>query len=76
MIERVSGNILINTTVEYPNGLDHGTLGEDPFKALCSQSKAESVYSPSRPPIDHMNVHDIASALQRVGITPDTIALV
>ncbi|KAH8757621.1 hypothetical protein F5883DRAFT_567694 [Diaporthe sp. PMI_573] len=42
-----------------------------------SRAKANSVYAPSRHlRIDHMNVRDIASTLQRRGISQDTIFIV
>ncbi|KAJ3531460.1 hypothetical protein NM208_g8870 [Fusarium decemcellulare] len=76
MIERVSGNVLINTIVDHPNGLNHNTMGRHKFLHAMSRSKARSVFAPSRSSdIDRMNVHEIASALQRVGISRDTIII-
>jgi len=77
IIERVSGKLLVNTTVEHEDGLDHDAWSEQPFLRRMSMSKAATVYSPSRiSDIGRMNVHEIASKLQRVGITPDTVVLV
>jgi len=77
IIERVSGKLLFNTTVEHEDGLDHDAWSEQPFLRRMSMSKAATVYSPSRiSDIGRMNVHEIASKLQRVGITPDTVVLV
>jgi len=70
LIEYVSGNQLINTTVKHQDGIDHHTPGDDPFLRRMSQAKAGSVYAPSRRSrIDHMTVREIASALQRLGLS-------
>ncbi|KAF2187476.1 hypothetical protein K469DRAFT_725428 [Zopfia rhizophila CBS 207.26] len=77
MIEQISGDTLINTIVEHPNGVDHGSLEEDLHLRLLSKMKAESVYSPSRGlSIDRMDVHKIAATLRQKGISRDTIFLV
>lgn len=77
ILERVSGKILINTIVKHQNGVDHNHLGEHPFLKFLSRSKARSVFSPSRrSDIGRMNIHEIASTLQRVGISQDTVILV
>jgi len=75
MIERISGDAVINTIIEHQDGLEHYSLGENPFLAFCSRAKAKSVFLPSRN-IDHMNIHKIAETLQRKGISQDTIILV
>jgi hypothetical protein len=78
MIERVSGKILFNTTIDHYGALDHNTPADSlPFWSRISQSKAKDVYSSTRnPDICHMNVHEVASKLQQVGITQDTVILV
>jgi hypothetical protein len=77
LIEYVSGNILISTTVKQQGGIDHHTPGDDLFLRFMSQAKARSVYAPSRHSrIDHMEVREIASALQQLGISQDTIFIV
>ncbi|KAH8889396.1 hypothetical protein GQ53DRAFT_652574, partial [Thozetella sp. PMI_491] len=74
LIEYVSGNELINTTVKHRDKIDHHTPGDDPFLRLMSQAKSSSVYASSRrSSIGHMNVREIASSLQRLGISQDTI---
>jgi hypothetical protein len=76
MIEQVSGNVLINTTINHrainhiaPTGLDI------PFLSFMSIRKEKGVYS-SRREISHMNVDEVASKIQEVGITQDTVILV
>jgi hypothetical protein len=44
MIERVSGDVLINTTIEHPDGIDHNDL-KHPFNEWMSKSQASAVYS-------------------------------
>ncbi|RSL43180.1 hypothetical protein CEP54_015183 [Fusarium duplospermum] len=76
IIERVSGRTLINTTIEHQNGIDHNEVKPYPFMKWLSRSKASTVYSPCRLSIDSMTVHQVASKLKEVGITPNTIILV
>ena len=77
MIERVSGKVLLNACVTYENGLDHQSSTDNPFLKSWSQSKAATVYSPSRPGnIDRLKAHEIALRLRKAGITQDTIILV
>lgn len=76
MIERVSGDVLINTTIKHPDGIDHKDL-KHPFNEWKSKSQALAVYSSSRRrTIECMDVHQIASRLKQAGITQDTIILV
>lgn len=77
IIERVSGKILINTGVEHKDGLDHTMWSEHPFLKMMSRSKAAKIFSSSRTPdIGRMNADEIASKLQKAGITQDTVIFV
>lgn len=77
IVERVSGKVLINTGVEHKDGLDHGMWNEHPFLKMMSRSKAAKIFSSSRTPdIGRMNADEIASKLQKAGITRDTVILV
>ena len=77
IVERVSGKVLINTTIEHKDGQDHSTWGDHPFLKMMSRSKAAQVFSPFRiRDIGRINVDEIASQLQEAGITQDTIILV
>lgn len=77
LVEYVSGRTLISTTVKHRDRIDHHTPGDDPFLRYMSRAKANAVYAPSRrSTIDHMNVGEIASSLQRLGISQDTIFIV
>jgi len=82
MIERVSGKILLNTTIDHQGALDHNTstgslAGSLPFWSQMSQSKAKEVYSSTRNAgLSHMNVHEVAFRLRQVGITQSTVILV
>ena len=77
IIEYLSGETLINITVKHPNDVDHGALLDHYFMRYLSQVKARPVYASSRRShITHMDVHEIASALQQAGISQDTIILV
>ena len=76
MIERISGDVLINTCVVHEDGLDHRTLSKDPFSKHMSQSKAAAIYSPSRlATIDRMKADEIAFRLRKAGITLRTMIL-
>lgn len=77
IIERVSGQVVINTCVEHPDGVDHDKWGAHPLLRRMSRSKAAQVFSPSRiRNTGRMNVDEIASKLQQAGITQDTVILV
>jgi hypothetical protein len=78
MIERVSGKILLNTTIDHHGAIVHNTPADPlPFWSHISRSKAKDVYSLTRnPDISHMNVHEVALKIQQAGITQDTIILV
>ena len=77
IVERVSGKVLINTTIEHKDGQDHSTWGDHPFLKMMSRSKAAQVFSPFRiRDIGCINVDEIASKLQEAGITQDTIILI
>ncbi|KAI0430588.1 hypothetical protein F5Y09DRAFT_330948 [Xylaria sp. FL1042] len=76
---RVSGKILVNTTIDHQGAILHNTPTEFlPLWSHISKSKAKHVYSSTRNSdrISHMNVHEVASKIQQVGITRDTIILV
>jgi hypothetical protein len=82
MIERVSGKVLLNTTIDHHGALDHGAstgslAGSLPFWSQMSKSKANEVYSSTRKArLSHMNVHEVAFRLQQVGITQQAVILV
>lgn len=77
IIESVSGKVLINTTIKHQERMDRDSPGQHPFITWMNQSSVSAVYSRSRiPGIGHMNVHEVSSKLQQVGITPDTVILV
>ncbi|KAF5537321.1 zinc finger protein [Fusarium napiforme] len=60
IIDRVSGECILNTLIKYPQALDH------------SLPESQKVSSSDRS-MPQMNVHDIAAALQRAGVTPQSI---
>lgn len=73
IIELVSGDVLINTTIEHDQKLNH--KGIDFFSRIsCAQAK--QVYSSHRLGIDRMDVHQVAARLKEVGICRETIILV
>lgn len=77
LIEYVSGNKLISTTVKQQGGNDHHIPGDDPFLRFISRAKARSVYALFRySRIDYMEVRGIASAFQRLRTSQDTIFIV
>jgi hypothetical protein len=70
IIERVSGQVVINTCVEHPDGVDHDMWGAHSLLRRMSRTKAAQVFSPSRiRNTGRMNVDEIASKLQQAGIT-------
>ncbi|KAF3063385.1 hypothetical protein CFAM422_010200 [Trichoderma lentiforme] len=75
MIERVSGKILINTTIDHQDIITQNKNAL-PFWSHIARSKAKAVYSSTRKDISHMDVHEVALKIQQVGITKDTIILV
>ncbi|KAL7795041.1 hypothetical protein V8C37DRAFT_375358 [Trichoderma ceciliae] len=76
IMEYLSGNTLINTTVKHPNDVDHDQ-GDNFLMGYLSQAKARSVFASSRRShISHMNMHEIASALRRAGTGPDRNAMI
>ncbi|KAF5238135.1 hypothetical protein FANTH_10431, partial [Fusarium anthophilum] len=76
IVDRVSGECILNSHIEYPQELDNNfpstnaTLAHD--LELLSLEKSQKVSSSDRS-IPRMNVHDIAAALQRAGVTPQSI---
>ncbi|MCJ1477979.1 hypothetical protein MMC13_006654 [Lambiella insularis] len=75
LIERVSGNILINTTIVHQDGLDHTPVGSRYVK-MWSKIQAMKIFSSRRQNIDSMTAHQVAQKLKRTGIHPGTIILV
>ena len=75
LIERVSGNVLINTTIVHQDGLDHTPVGSRYVK-MWSKIQAMKVFSSRRQNIDSMTVHQVAQKLKQTGIHPGTIILV
>lgn len=77
MVEKVSGKILINTRVQHTIGLDHTTIGINPWLRRMSEMKASQVYgAPQRPGSTVLDVNEIAVQLKEAGITPSTVFLV
>lgn len=78
MVERVSGKILLNTTIDHQGEIMLSPpTGAIPYWSLMSRFKVEDVYSsPRDSDMSHMNVHEVASKIQQVGITRDIIILV
>jgi hypothetical protein len=75
LIERVSGKVLINTTIAHEHGLNHAVLGSRCVK-MVSEMHAKAVFSSKRKKIDRMTVHQVAAKLKEAGIGPETIVLV
>lgn len=78
MIEQISGNILLNTTIKHNRELDHGfrVAPSKHFHQFLSRKKAKMVYSsPRQFAIDHMDVHQVAARLQEIDINQNTIFL-
>jgi len=73
IIEVVSGDVLINTTIEHDQKLNHNGID---FLSRMSYAQAKHIYSSSRSGIERMNVHLVAARLKEVGICRETIILV
>ena len=73
IIELVSGDVLINTTIKHDQKLNH--KGVD-FLSRISHAQAKHIYSSRRSGIDRMNVHQVAARLKDVEICRETIILV
>ena len=77
IIERISGNVLINTCVAHEDGLDHESAGGNSFLRHMSHIKAVTVYDSTRTAIvGRLKADKIAFRLKEVGITQETIFLV
>jgi hypothetical protein len=73
IVEKVSGNCLIDTCIIYENGLNHESFTR--VLRTASENKASAVYnSPRR--TTPLTVDEIAAKLVAAGITPDTIFIV
>lgn len=77
MIERISGNVLINTCVTHEDRLNHESAGGNSFLRHMSQSKAVTVYDSTRTAtVERLKADEIALRLKEAGITQETIFLV
>ncbi|OIW27556.1 hypothetical protein CONLIGDRAFT_645810 [Coniochaeta ligniaria NRRL 30616] len=76
IIDAETDAILVNTTVNHRNRLDHVARGSgNPYmRELISRSQARKIYAP-RQGINHWDVDTIAETLRKVGISPKTIFL-
>ncbi|KAI0456448.1 hypothetical protein F5B21DRAFT_522591 [Xylaria acuta] len=73
IVEKVSGNCLIDACIKHENGLNHDALTR--VLHAASESKASTVYnSPRRTAA--LTVDEIAEKPVAAGITPDTIPIV
>lgn len=78
MIEQVSGKVLLNTTIKYENGIDHGhqIASSSQYYEHMSHLKAKAVYSSRRESaIDQMDVHQVAIKLKEIGINQNSAFL-
>ena len=74
LIERVSENVLINTTIVHHDGLDHFPVGSR-YVRMWSKIQTMKVFSSRRRNIDIITVHQVAQKLKQTGIHPGTIVL-
>ncbi|KAG5772118.1 hypothetical protein H9Q72_001614 [Fusarium xylarioides] len=76
IVDRVSGECILNTLIQHPQALDHSLPSTNTTVAheleLLSLHESQKVSSSDRS-MPRMNVHDIAAALQRAGVTPQSI---
>ncbi|GAW23832.1 hypothetical protein ANO14919_134090 [Xylariales sp. No.14919] len=60
--------MLINATLEYPDGLKHTRPGCANMMDMLRKSREAAIYSSTRTKIDRMNIHQVAERMKKAGI--------